>query len=38
MVNFDTEEFNDILEKCRDQSLQKEQDAVSAVGVLEWIC
>lgn len=28
MVNFDMEEFNEILEKCRDQSLQKEQDAI----------
>lgn len=28
MGNFDMDEFNEILEKCRDQSLQKEQDAI----------
>ncbi|XP_058831615.1 terpene synthase [Topomyia yanbarensis] len=28
MENFDMEEFNQILEKCRDQSLQKEQDTI----------
>lgn len=28
MAKFDMDEFNEILEKCRDQSLQKEQDAV----------
>ncbi|KXJ75285.1 hypothetical protein RP20_CCG012002 [Aedes albopictus] len=28
MAKFDMDEFNEILEKCRDQSLQKEQDAI----------
>lgn len=29
MAPFNTDEFNEILEKCRDKSCQKEQDEVA---------
>ena len=35
-TTFNMQDFNEILEKCRDQSQQKKQDQVNKFRIFEW--